>query len=153
MSELLSEEEIGNIVAGLRNGGKFADWPQHTALAFLRLVEAQRDHLKAQGWKSGEDCKECQAWHDGALDWRKAEISKVRDKAVAQERKRLQDIALKAITDEPEFDDEMPEQIKAIIRGGITPEAFEGFAKWAVKETKKGITDRFLAALASGDPR
>lgn len=47
MDEILSEEEIGNIVAGLRNGGKFADWPQHTALAFLRLVEAERDRLKA----------------------------------------------------------------------------------------------------------
>lgn len=110
MSELLSEEEIGNIVAGLRNGGKFADWPQHTALAFLRLVEAQRDHLKAQGWMSKEEVRKViteaaealsdkhkreveEAYANGEADgraYKNFKVESIKEQAVAEERKLLQ---------------------------------------------------------------
>lgn len=61
----------------------------------------------------------------------------------------INSIALKAIDDEPAFEDEMPNEIRQIVEKGISVEAFQGFATWAVKETKKNIKKRLLDSLLS----
>ena len=39
----------------------------------IQTLEASLDDVKNQ---HESKCKECQAWHDGALDWRESEIAK-----------------------------------------------------------------------------
>ena len=43
----------------------------------IQVLEASLDDVKNQ---HESKCKECQAWHDGALDWRESEIAREQSK-------------------------------------------------------------------------